>query len=524
MKMNDSSDRWVIPVAVPPPSLSDNRGDADRLAGILKSVLHTHDICFSRPLLKNLPRCLRTPDSNEVRCVVMKDRQGFRVVGIKTRDDSTPAAGVAVDLGTTRVVLRLMNLETGKALAETAMDNPQIPVGPDILARIHYAATDDGRRDLHERMIIGLNAAVADLCRKAKMVPDDIFLMTIAGNTSMTHLFLEITPGWIIREPYIPAANRFCLMTGAELGIAMNPTGCVFVFPNVGSYFGGDLIAGILYSGLHRREETAMLVDVGTNAEVLLGNRDWLVACAGAAGPALEGGMSRIGMTAGPGVIDEIRIDPQTREFYIHTIGDQRPVGICGSGMIDLAAQLFVAGMIDLRGKFVKHACGGRLTEEDGIRRITVVPAGQSAAGSELAISQTDLDSLIRSKAAMYAILETITSYVGITFDEIAAFYVAGTFGSFIKPRSAISIGMIPDLPETTYQPLGNSSLEGASLALTSRKAFDEIDAIRDRVTYLELNVNPEFMGRFSAARFLPHTDPARFPSVKRSIHAVASS
>jgi uncharacterized 2Fe-2S/4Fe-4S cluster protein (DUF4445 family) len=524
MIMTDNSDRWVIPVSVPPPSLSDNRADADRLATALKSVLHTDDIRFSWPLLKILPRRLRANPSGEVRCVVMKDRQCFRVVGIKDLSDPTPAVGLAVDLGTTRVVMRLINLETGEALAETAMDNPQIPIGPDILARIHYAASDAGRHDLHVRIINGINAGVADLCRQAAITADDVFLMAIAGNTSMTHLFLEIVPDWIIREPYIPAANRFSLMTAAELGIAINPNGCVFVFPNVGSYFGGDLIAGILYSGLHRREEIAMLVDVGTNAEVLLGNRDWLVACAGAAGPALEGGMSRIGTTARPGVIDEIRIDPQTHEFHIHTIGDQRPVGICGSGMIDLAAQLFLTGMIDLRGKFVKDACGGRLIEEDGIRRITVVPADQSATGSELAISQTDIDSLVRSKAAMYAILETITAYVGVTFDDIATFFVAGTFGSFIKPRSAISIGMIPDLPETAYQPLGNSSLEGASLALTSRAAFDEIDSIRDRITYLELNVNPEFMGRFSAAKFLPHTDPARFPSVKRSSGGVASS
>jgi len=514
--MPDIFDRWVIPVSVPPPRLTDNRADADRLAGALKSVLHTDDITFAWPLLKVLPRRLRAAASGKVRCVVMKDGRGFRVVGVKDIADPSPAAGIAVDLGTTRVVLRLIDLETGAALSETALDNPQISVGPDILARIHFAANDSGRRDLHERIISGLNTAVADLCQKADIVADDIFLMTVAGNTSMTHLFLEIVPDWIIREPYIPAANRFSLISAAELGIAVNPCACVFVFPNVGSYFGGDLIAGILYSGLHRRDEVAMLVDVGTNAEVLLGNRDWLVACAGAAGPALEGGMSKIGMTARPGVIDEIRIDPQTRAFQIHTIGDQPPVGICGSGMIDLAAQFFLTGMIDLRGKFVKDACGGRRIEKDGIHQITVVPADQSATGSALAISQTDIDSLVRSKAAMYAILETITTYVGVTFADIATFFVAGTFGSFIKPRSAIAIGMIPDLPETTYQSLGNSSLEGASLALTSRAAFDEIDAIRDRITYLELNVNPEFMGRFSAAKFLPHTDPARFPSVVR--------
>lgn len=515
--MADIFDRWVIPVTVPPPSLTDNRADADRLAGALKSVLHTDDISFSWSLLKILPRRLRAAASGQVRCVVIKDRRGFRVVGVKDIDDPSPVAGVAVDLGTTRVVLRLIDLETGATLSETAMDNPQIPVGPDILARIHFAANDRGRKDLHERIIDGINTAVASLCRKADIVADDLFLMAVAGNTSMTHLFLEIVSDWIIREPYIPAANRFSLIPAAELGISINPCACVFVFPNIGSYFGGDLIAGILYSGLHRREEISMLVDVGTNAEVLLGNREWLVACAGAAGPALEGGMSKIGMTARPGVIDEIRIDPATRAFHLHAIDDLRPIGICGSGMIDLAAQLFLTGMIDLRGKFVRDACNDRLREEDGVLRITVVPADQSAAGSELAISQTDIDSLVRSKAAMYAILETITAYVGVTFEDIATFFVAGTFGSFIKPRSAIAIGMIPDLPEETYQPLGNSSLGGASLVLLSRAAFDEIDAIRDRITYLELNVDPEFMGRFSAAKFLPHTDPARFPSVPRS-------
>jgi uncharacterized 2Fe-2S/4Fe-4S cluster protein (DUF4445 family) len=332
----------------------------------------------------------------------------------------------------------------------------------------------------------------------------------------MTHLFLGLPPHHLIREPYIPAVNFPNTVRAEDLGIRIREAARIFVFPNVGSYFGGDLISGIIYSGLHDREEVAILVDVGTNAEVVLGNRDWLVACAGAAGPALEGGVSKIGMTAKPGVIDRIYIDPDTGKFDLHTIDERPPIGICGSGMIDLMAQLFLSGMVDVRGKLVPERCRDRLREEGGIRRIVIVDAALSATGGELSISQVDIDSLIRSKAAMYTILATLTRYVGVTFADLSTFFIAGTFGSFINPRSAITIGMIPDLPEPTYQSLGNSSLGGAAMVLTSRAALDAAASVRDRITYLELNVNQEFMNRFSAAKFLPHTDPAVFPSVRR--------
>jgi uncharacterized 2Fe-2S/4Fe-4S cluster protein (DUF4445 family) len=270
-----------------------------------------------------------------------------------------------------------------------------------------------------------------------------------------------------------------------------------------------------LFSEMNKKRDTAILVDVGTNAEVVLGNENWLIACAGAAGPALEGGVTRMGMMAGPGVIDKVTIDPVTKEFSIHTIENKIPVGICGSGLIDLAAQLFLAEMIDIRGKFVPSNCHGRLNENDGILHFVVFPASESATGKDLTISQVDLDSLVRSKAAMFTILETITGTVGISFSELSAFYVAGTFGSFIDPRSAISIGMLPDLPLEFYKPLGNSSLGGAALVLTRPLCLDDIDKIRDRITYMELNVNQDFMNRFSAAKFIPHTDTSRFASVK---------
>ena len=368
---------------------------------------------------------------------------------------------------------------------------------------------------LNELIVSGLNRAIASLCATIKLDPQNIYALAVAGNTTMTHLFMGLTPRWIIREPYIPAVNKPPVVKAGALGVRVNPLARVLIFPNIGSYFGGDLIAGILYSEIYKNEETAILVDVGTNAEVVLGNKNWLIACAGAAGPALEGGVTRMGMTAGPGVIDKIAIDPDTREFRVHTIEEKPPRGICGSGVIDLAAQLYLGGMIDIRGKFRPSNCGSRLKEIDGLVHLMVVPADQSDTGSDLTISQADVDSLIRSKAAMYTILETITTSVGMTLRDLKRFYVAGTFGSFIDPRSAITIGMLPDLPIESYQPLGNSSLGGATLALTSADCLAEMDRIRDRITYLELNVNQEFMNRFSAAKFLPHTNPSLFPSVK---------
>jgi uncharacterized 2Fe-2S/4Fe-4S cluster protein (DUF4445 family) len=507
---------WVRFVVLPTPTIKNNTADADRLAAALAKALAAEavDFEFDLDLLRQLPALVRE-SAYRLRCTLFRGRDRWMVTGISGADDARTAAGLAVDLGTTRVVLRLIDLATGAALAEHAFDNPQAAVGPDVLARIHHAETPEGLHQLHALIIDGLNRAIEVICRAAGLQPGDISAVTVAGNTCMTHLFLGLEPRWIIREPYLPVINRPGVLRASDLGIRVSPFGRVLVFPNIGSYFGGDLIAGILFSALHRREDTAILVDVGTNAEVVLGNRDWLIGCAGAAGPALESGVTRMGMLAGPGVVDRVSIDPATGAFDIHTIGGGTPRGICGSGVIDLAAQLFLSGMIDIRGKLVPARCGERLRVIDDIRHFVVVPAAQSATGADLTISQADLDSLVRSKAAMYTILETLTMTVGINLNELNAFYVAGTFGCFINPRSAIAIGMLPDLPLDRYVPIGNSSLEGAALVLTSASAIDEIDRIRDRITYLELNVNQDFMNRFSAAKFLPHTDVGRFASLK---------
>jgi uncharacterized 2Fe-2S/4Fe-4S cluster protein (DUF4445 family) len=521
MKSNEKNGDagWVHTVSMNPPSLRDNTADADRLKRALQRRLNTEEpIEIGLGLLRRLPSILRE-SGYRVRCVLFRHRHRWSLVDAQAASDPRPFLGLAVDLGTSRVVLRLLDLSSGDIRAETAFDNPQSAVGPDILARIHAADAPEGLRSLRQRIVDGLNHAVGRLCRDCRTQTDSVVLTVLSGNTAMGHLFLGLPPRWIIREPYIPVVNAPDAFSAAELGLDLNPGACVMVFPNVGSYFGGDLIAGILFAGLDQKEETSLLVDVGTNAEVVIGNRNWMIACAGAAGPALEGGVTRMGMMAGPGAIDRVELDSAAGDIATRTIGGGKPKGICGSGLIDLAAQLFLSGRIDIRGKFVAERCGRRLQTTDGGLGFELVSSAESADGAALIIDQAELDSLIRSKAAMYTILETLTTTVGVDLHEIDTFYVAGTFGSFIDPRSAIAIGMIPDLPLERFHSLGNSSLEGATLALKDPSVQERIEAVRDRITYLELNVNQDFMNRFSAARFLPHTETDRFPSVVERLH-----
>ncbi len=510
----NSGEGWVRAVVpeLEKPSLADNTADADRLTKALARALGGR-VRISLPLLKRIPCILRENDYR-VCAVAARDEDGWHLVDLRPGHE-TRLLGLAVDLGTSTVVVRLLDLEKREAAGESAFLNPQSRYGEDVLTRIHFASQEGGVETLRGCLLERLNREIEALAEAAGASPGLVACAALAGNTTMTHLFLGLNPFWLCREPYIPSVNCLDLFRAGEAGLGINEQAPVLVFPNVGSYFGGDLIAGILASGMDVKEETSILVDVGTNAEVVLGNRDWLMACAGAAGPALEGGVASMGMMAGPGVIDRVRVDKETKVLEIHTIGDKPPVGICGSGLIDLVNGLFLAGMLDIRGKLVPGECGDRLVEEDGIACFVVVPAGESGTGKDLTLCQPDLDSLIRSKAAMFTILTTVSGMVNMKPGDFDRFYVAGTFGSYIDPRSAIVLGMLPDLPPERYESLGNTSLQGAAAALLEADARSRIERIRDRITYIELNVNQEFMNLFSAAKFIPHTDLSLFPSVK---------
>lgn len=504
----------VVPCKLRPPSLKDNTADADRLIKVLQKSLNGCRVTLTLPLVKRAPQLLRSY-AYHVHALLYEQEGSFRLFEILPGQEEPLVYGLAVDLGSSTIAIRLINLANGEIGDTVSFLNPQNEIGADILTRIQYASDDRGLGRLQRVVLERLNLEIGNLVKKLHINPRAVSAVSLAGNTTMTHLFLGLDPRWICREPYIPAVNKPPLLAAAELGLEIHPEAPVLVFPNVGSYFGGDLIAGILASGMSQERELSILVDVGTNAEVVLGNREWLMACAGAAGPALEGGVASMGMMAGPGVIDKLAIEPGSRAFQIRTIGGGPPVGICGSGLVDLVAHLFMSGMIDVRGKFVKKRCGDRLREIDGMNEMVVVPSQDSGTGMDLTLGQSDIDALIRSKAAMYTILTTLTNMVNVSMREIVHFYMAGTFGSFIDPKSAIILGMIPDLPMETYKPVGNTSLEGAARVLLSASARAEINTIRDRVTYIELNVNQEFMNLFSAARFIPHTDGSLFPSVR---------
>jgi uncharacterized 2Fe-2S/4Fe-4S cluster protein (DUF4445 family) len=359
-----------------------------------------------------------------------------------------------------------------------------------------------------------VNELAAVLAEKFGLAVTDIRALSVSGNTTMAHFFLKLDPYHLIREPYIPVANIYPSCQARELGLAINPFGPVWTMPCVGSYFGGDLISGVLASGLGKAEKTRMLIDVGTNAEVVVGNSEWLIACAGAAGPALEGGVAKMGMRAGPGAIEHVEADRENEKLIYQTIGGEKPRGICGSGIIDLVAALYLSRMVDIRGKFrFGHKPEAFVDTEEGLAFV-LADGSESADGRPVVFGQVDLDSVMRSKAAMYSILTTLVNQVGTSFAELERIYVAGAFGRHIAPRQAITLGMLPDLPLETYTSIGNSSLDGAELVLCEDRARRECLDLVKRITYLELNVNQEFMNRLSGSKFIPHTDHSLFPSV----------
>ncbi len=515
MSDDRGSSPWIRLVApdIKRPSLDDNSADADRLSRAVKKVIKDKRVHIPYTLLAGLPRLLRENDY-DVLAALYFGENGWNLIDIYPPGKHR-IYGIAVDLGTSTVVLGLIDLVTSKVIEESTFTNPQIHIGPDILTRIHYAAESGGLKRLQRLLVEGLNEEISRVAGRHGIEVSSIVGISAAGNTTMTHFFLGLDPYWICREPYIPAVNTPEILRAEEIGLNVNRCAPVLISPNVGSYLGGDLMAGIIASGMREQDRVSFLVDVGTNAEVIVGNNEWLMGCAGAAGPALEGGVASMGMMAGPGVIDRVSYDRDSGRFDISTINGGKPIGICGSGLLDLVAQMFVYGMIDLRGKFVVKNCGKRLMNSGGMDRFMLVPADISGTGRPLTLSQPDIDSLMRSKAAMYTILTTVSNIIGIPLGDIDRFYVAGTFGSYIDPRSAITLGMIPDLPVDSYVVLGNSSLKGAIKALVSLDARQELVRIREQLTYIELNVNQEFMNLFSAAKFIPHTDRSLFPSVR---------
>ncbi len=503
------------------PRLGDNLADVDRLVRALSRIFPSRRVSIPYRLWNDVPRMLRDADF-AVTAALTLSAASAEVVALEPGNTENELCGLAVDLGTTTLEFNLLDLVTGEVLAQSSVANPQALHGADVLTRIQFAAQPGGLETLQRLVIDCFNRAVGLMCGEAGVDRRSVLGAAVAGNTTMTHLFLGLDPYYIRREPYIPVINRPGFVPARDLSLDLGPGAEVFVFPSVGSYFGGDLVAGILSSGMYLSRDVCLLVDIGTNAEVVLGNRDWLLACAGAAGPALEGGVARMGMQAGFGVIDHVAIAPGDLAVRYSTIGQGKPLGMCGSALIDLTAELFERGIIDMQGKF-RPERGARLLETDDGPAFVVAEVHETAHGQPITLSQVDLDVLLRSKAAMYTILQTIVAEVGIDFTDVSRFYVAGTFGSYIDPRKAVVLGMVPDLPPPAFVPLGNSSVAGAREVLLNRSLLEDVGVIAGKLTYMELNVNQLFMNLFSAARFIPHTERSLFPSVATDAEKAAA-
>lgn len=525
-----------VSIEAPLPSLEDNTADLDRFTRVLIQE-------GFEPLLFN--PCEIGRISSQMRNFGFKlkpvlgfDGHSYHVLDVLPHNSASPVLGFAVDLGTSTIVFQLIDLAGARVIATKSVINPQVRYGEDILSRILFARKQGLTPPApsgNETQVSGLETLRRLLAQCFKEVMEEVlgeqgfsienvYAVSCAGNTTMTHFFLGLDPANICREPYIPVANTFPIAPASEYGLDFLPRALLYVFPNVGSYVGGDIIAGIIAAGVHMSSEPAMLIDVGTNAEVVIGSSDWLLACAGAAGPALEGGVVERGMQAMPGAIDRVRIDPRTKEPSFTVLGGRKPIGLCGSGLIDLIAEMFAAGILTVQGKLDSASDPGRIVDTPDGRAYVLVPADMTGDGSDLRISEIDIGIFLKSKAAMYTILSVISGKVGLTFKDIGKISIAGNFGNHIDPRMAVRIGMVPDLPLDVYQGIGNSSVLGATMALLDRTLLDEAERIRGRITYVELNVNLELMNEFRGALFLPHTNRRLFPSVRFPTGAVRGS
>ncbi|HAK60507.1 MAG TPA: ferredoxin [Nitrospiraceae bacterium] len=503
---------------VTPPTLDDNISDYERVRRALDEkgfdASHLH---LNYLVLKKLPLVLREQDW---KCTVSLVQVGevLEVLNIYPGDASRARYGAAVDIGTTTVVVYLVDMTTGNIINTASTYNTQVKCGDDVITRIVYATEMNGLQELQGLIVENVNAMLIELAAKSNISPDMIDYIVAAGNTTMAHLFYGIDPQHLREEPYIPAATFFPLVRGKSLGLKADPQALLYSMPNVASYVGGDITAGVLVSQIHRSEKNSLFIDIGTNGEIVLGNKDWLVTAACSAGPAFEGSGIKFGMRAMEGAIEEVEIDPRTFECNYQVIGDVKPVGICGSGMIDTLAEMYLTGVIDQKGKIREEIGSKRIRKGETGLEYVLAWRVESAVKKEIVLTEVDLDNLIRAKAAIYAGFATLLSQMGMTFADIDKLYIAGGFGRYIDVERAITIGMLPDLPAEKFQFLGNTSIMGAYFSLLCDKLRHEAEDIAKKMTYIELSVSRDFMDEYLSAMFLPHTNLDSFPTVKKEL------
>jgi len=486
---------------LPAPSLTDTVSDLERLYREIRKTRGIPIMQTGLTNIKRLGRLLRESDW-EVTVLLGKRNGTVEIVSVEPGDTSERNYGIALDIGTTTVSGQLVNLNTKEVLGTKATHNKQVSFGSDVITRIIYATESGGLEKLHHAVIDNINAIIQELVKEHNINLSDINGVMCAGNTTMAHLVLRVDPKFIRREPYVSTANFVPVIRAQEAGIKVNPRGLLSCVPGVSTYVGGDITAGVLACGLNRADKLTMLIDVGTNGEIVLGNREWMVSCAASAGPAFEGSGVKCGMRAACGAIQRVEISKLGR-VKVTTIGRAKPLGICGSGYINCLAELFRKGIIGRNGKFVEG------------KEFVLVPKRKADVDYDIVITEADIENLKRSKGAIYAASSILLKKLNLGFKDIEQFYIAGGFGTYLDIDKAVTIGLLPDLERKKFSFIGNSSLVGSREILLSYEAKVEAEKIARKMTYIELSVEPAYMDEYVSALFFPHTDLTRFPSIK---------
>ena len=500
---------------IPPPTLDDNISDYERIRRALDDRgFEANNLHMSFLVLKKLAQVLRE-GAWKVTLSLFNVGDVTEVLDIFPHDVTKKTYGVAVDIGTTTVVVYLVDLRNGHIIGSASSYNSQVKCGDDVISRIVYATEKNGLQELQDLAIQNISALLTEISTRHGIRPGMIDYMVVAGNTTMNHLFYGINPQFIREEPYIPTAAFFPLIRGKNIGFTIDPQALVYAMPNVASYVGGDITAGVLVSQMHKQEAVSLFIDVGTNGEIVLGNKDWMVTAACSAGPAFEGSGIKFGMRAMEGAIEEVEIDPKTFEVNYRVIGDVKPIGVCGSGMIDTLAEMYLSGVIDQKGKIREEIGSKRVRRGDTGLEYVLAWRVESAINKEIVLTEVDLDNLIRAKGAIYAGFATLLAHMHMTFSDVDKVYIAGGFGRYIDVERAVTIGMLPDLPVEKFQFLGNTSIMGAYYALLCDKMRHEAEDIARKMTYVELSVSRSFMDEYMSALFLPHTNIDAFPTIK---------
>ena len=495
------------------PTLDDTMPDNERLTWAIEEATGAEHVEIPFAVMVKLASTLREHNFNV--CVKGELRgDTFQCMEICGPED-TAVVGCAIDIGTTTVTMVLTDLETGKLLAKGSSGNGQIRYGADVINRIIEQGRSGGRKKLQDAIIKEtLTPIIANLCKTAKLSARSILRLSVGANTTMNHLFVGVDAESVRMEPYIPSFFSWEGLLAGDLKLPAKPLAPVIIAPNIGSYVGGDITAGTLASGIWDKDEMSLFIDLGTNGEIVFGNRDFLMSCACSAGPAFEGGDISCGMRATDGAVEACVIDKVTMEPTLSIIGDeeQKCVGICGSGIIDLISELFRCGIVNAKGLFIRE---GKRVKHDthGMGRYVVAFPEESETGREISLNEVDIDNFIRAKGAIFSAIDTLLQSVDMTVDMIDKVYVAGGIGSGINMKNAVNIGMFPDVELEKFRYIGNSSLTGAYAMVISDEATAKTSEVAANMTYLELSTYPGYMDSFVAACFLPHTDARLFPN-----------